>query len=137
MTENTNTDGHDMAILTEGRKTLTVIDRQGQEHEVTVHKVGLQHMHKLLEASGDDYALAQTYLDPREPRPGAWLKQLTDESLMDILEEGGEINDPLFDRWWTRQQKRMKALGVDPQKFIEEGMARAMDAQLAKAKASA
>lgn len=124
-------DLQEFEIWNEGRKRLVVRDQSGASHVVTLRKVGLRDMQALLEALGNEVMTAWLYLDPLEPRALDWLERLEPESLLDILEKGDQINGPLFERWWARQQKTLTAAGVDVQADLQNAI------QVAQAEAAA
>lgn len=95
-------DAHILAVLTNAAKP-------GCEVDVTIRRVPLRSMDQLLQAQGDDLATARIYLgDDAE-----LAEKLTDDSLMDVLEKGDEINAPLFERWFRRTKAKAKRMGLD------------------------
>lgn len=101
----------ELDILNEGRRAVAVVFKDGSKGEVTVKKVGLVDMPRLARARRDDQQLAALYLDA--PEPQAVLARLTDESLLDLLNEGDAVNDPLLNRWLEREENKLRKLGID------------------------
>ena len=108
MNEN-NDEVNELDILNEGRKTIEVIFKDGSKGEVTVKKVGLVNMPKL-HAAIDPLTQAACYV---EGASAERLENLSEESLMDVLEAGQEINDPLFLRWLKQLERKLRMQGLD------------------------
>lgn len=101
---------NELDILNEGRKTLAVTFKDGSKGAVTVKKVGLVDMERLAKARRDDSQLLSLYIES-EDAPGIASK-LSDESILDVLNEGDAVNDPLLNRWLKRQEKKLNDLGI-------------------------
>jgi len=101
----------ELEILNEGRKALAVVFNDDSKGEVTIKKVGLVDMPKLARVRRDDLQLIAMYIEAEDPEAVA--NSLSDESKIDVLNEGDELNDPLLNRWLKREEKKLKKLGVD------------------------
>lgn len=101
----------ELDILNEGRRPVAVIFADGTTAVITVKKVGLVQMSALAAAQTDLRKEAACYIESAEARQIA--ARLTDESLLDVVELGQEVNDPLLHRWLKLQEKKLKASGLD------------------------
>lgn len=126
------TQAEELDIWNEGRRELTVTKTDDSTETITIKKVPLRHMNKLLSAQTKDETLALLYVEGGADKGDAWLDSLTDESLMAILEKGDAVNDPLFEKWWARHQKKMGRMGIKIDDVVQEAMAGVFAAQKAK-----
>lgn len=102
---------NELDILNEGRRTLAVTFKDGLKGEITVKKVGLVDMPKLAKARRDDMRLLSLYIEADNCE--ALAERLSDESKLDLLNEGDSVNDPLLNRWLKREEKKLKNLGIN------------------------
>jgi len=107
---------NELEILNEGRRELTVQLADGGRAQVTVKKVALVKMRDL-QLAGDDFAkLAACYLEADDAP--ALVATLSDEAILDIVEAGQEINDPLFLRWLRQQERKLEKMGVNKPEML-------------------
>lgn len=102
-----NEEPNELDILNEGRRAVAVVFKDGRTGDVTVKKVGLVDMPKLAAATGDYIAEADCYLEKTA------VDALSEESVLDVVEIGREINDPLLHRWLKLREKDLERQGVD------------------------
>lgn len=102
---------NELDILNHSRRAVAVVFNDGSKGEVTVAKVGLVDMPALARARRSDEELLRLYLDGDDPAGLAG--RLSDESKIDVLNKGDELNDPLLNRWLEREEKKLGKLGID------------------------
>lgn len=71
-------------------------------------KLTLSEMSALAQAREDVLATAQLYAEPHTD-----LTQLFDDEIMDLVEAGDQLNDPLYKRWIARSEKLAAEQGID------------------------
>jgi len=109
---------NELKTILEDAQQLTVELIDTRTLDVTIRRVPLRSMDQLLRAQGDDTATARIYLGDEAER----VDQLTDESLMDVLEKGDEINAPLFERWFARTKAKARRMGVDMDAEVQQAL---------------
>lgn len=119
-----STEEDELDTLNEGRSPVKVTFRDGSTDSVTVRKCGLAQMPLLQKAQGDPVQKLLLYLDG-ERRDPAWVDTLTPESQLDLLDRGGELNDPLFERYLRGMLASQKAWGLDM-----EGLMKTLESRL-------
>ena len=106
-------------IWNEGRRELTVTHDDGSTETVTIRKVPTRHFEKLSTSMNDDAAQAFYFL-ANTPDKDTWWESLTQDSQLDILDKGWEINDPLFSKWWRIRSRRLKMMGIDLDQVMQD-----------------
>jgi len=101
---------NELDILNEGRRAVAVVFKDGSSGEVTVKKVGLVDMPKLHAAQSDIAKEAVCYVEDATPES---IELILEDSLLDVVEAGQEINDPLFLRWLKQRERNLKMRGID------------------------
>lgn len=71
-------------------------------------KLTLSEMPALAQAREDVLAVAALYAEPHTD-----LTQLFDDEIMDLVEAGDKLNDPLYKRWIARSEKIAAEQGID------------------------
>ena len=118
---------NELKTITEDAQPLDVICTKpvlGAMSRITLRRVPLKDMSELAKADQDDIATAKLYIAEDDRYQ---VEHLTDESLMDVLEKGDEINAPLYDRWKKRQRKKMERMGISVEALIKEEMAKELE----------
>lgn len=117
-------------IWNEGRRELIVTMEDGKTETITIKKVPYRLMADYGAAMGDD--LKQALLAIEEKKDQKWLEQVSSESFADIMERADEVNDPLFERWWKRAQKKLKFQSKEMEALVSEGVSRFLSEQVSK-----
>jgi len=104
------TQENELKTIMEGKTPLDVTLNDGSTITVHVRQVPIRHMGELVQLKGDDEKIAELYLIESDRKH---LPNICPDSVLDLLEKGDEVNDPLFERWWARQKRKVKKLGID------------------------
>lgn len=91
-------------ILNEGRVKFQVQLRNQDTEEVTVKKVSYRKMREFAQSMLDDSK--HVLLGIEEKKDLKWVESLDDESMLELIEKVDEVNDPLFMKWYRREERR-------------------------------
>lgn len=108
-----------------GSKEIEVTLTDGTKQSVTIRKISIRQMQKLLNVMQDDRGRAALYTD----KPLDFVDQLDDDSFLAVLKEGRLLNFSRFENWYAEQKALLKALGV----LQDDGIIKAATAAMEKA----
>lgn len=105
----------ELAVMANTPTPLLVEHLDGTQETVYIKKLGIKHMdayNRMANGREPDEA-GVALLCIKEPKDREWYDSLTPESQLEIAEQGGELNNPLFGRFWVMKKRRLKAVGID------------------------
>ncbi len=106
-----------IAVLA-GGVPATVKHTDGSVEDVQVRKIPMREMPKLALAWGKEDAEIDLYAE----KPTGWNATLDDDSWERIVDTGRQLNEVPFGRWYARQERAAKAMGMDLVKTAQAAM---------------
>lgn len=122
----------DLSVLL-GGVPMTAHFKDGTTEEVRVVEVDIDSMLTLLAVIKETRPRVDLYCG----KPKGWSEKLTTKSLIELLEKGKELNDPLFDAWYRDRLQTTELLTPGFQKRLEDSVAQSASEFALQAVASA